>query len=442
MFWRMIGGALLRQKRKMLMIAFTIALGASLATAMLNVMFDVGDKLNRELKTYGANISVVPKAASLLDDLYGLGGDQDVSKYLAEAELGKIKTIFWAYNIVDFAPYLEVKASLHLPSARVRSGDPADEALQALPEIEVVGTWFDKHLDLPTGETLDTGIREMKSWWEVRGEWISEGDAETAMVGSRFAEKYGVAPGDGIEITALKGTRRLLVKGVFNSGGEDDERVFIPLKTAQELSDRNGLVSRLEVSALTTPDNDLARRAAQNIKSLSIHDYEIWYCTAYVSSISYQIAEVISGSVAKPIRQVAEGEGAILEKTQLLMLLITLLSLLGSALAISNLVTASVMERSPEIGLLKAVGAGNASIALLILAEIAVAGIAGGVVGYFAGLGFAEIIGRSVFGSSIDIKPTVVPLVAVLVAIVTLAGSLPSLRLLLALRPNEVLHGR
>jgi putative ABC transport system permease protein len=124
------------------------------------------------------------------------------------------------------------------------------------------------------------------------------------------------------------------------------------------------------------------------------------------------------------------------------MLLITLLSLLGSALAISNLVTASVMERSPEIGLLKAVGAGNASIALLILAEITVAGIAGGVVGYFAGLGFAEIIGRSVFGSSIDIKPTVIPLVAILVTLVTLAGSLPSLRLLLSLRPTEVLHGR
>jgi putative ABC transport system permease protein len=431
MFWRMIVGASVRQKKKMLMIAFTIALGASLATAMLNVMFDVGDKVNRELKTYGANISVVPKAASLLDDLYGLGGDPDVSKYLAEAELGNLKTIFWAYNIVDFAPFLEVKASLVLPSA-----------LQASSEIEVVGTWFDKHLELPTGETLDTGIRGMKSWWEVRGEWVSEDDAQAAMVGSRFAEKYGVAPGDGIEVTALKGTRRLLVKGVFNSGGEDDERIFIPLKTAQELSDRKGLVSRLEVSALTTPDNDLARRAAQNIKSLSIHDYEIWYCTAYVSSICYQIAEVITGSVAKPIRQVAEGEGAILEKTRLLMLLITLLSLLGSALAISNLVTASVMERSPEIGLLKAVGAGNASIALLILAEITVAGIAGGVVGYFAGLGFAEIIGRSVFGSSIDIKPTVIPLVAILVTLVTLAGSLPSLRLLLSLRPTEVLHGR
>lgn len=70
MFFRMLKGALFRQKSKMIMIAITIALGASLATAMLNIMFDVGDKMNQELKTYGANITVVPKASSVLNGLY------------------------------------------------------------------------------------------------------------------------------------------------------------------------------------------------------------------------------------------------------------------------------------------------------------------------------------------------------------------------------------
>ncbi|MBR3629155.1 MAG: ABC transporter permease, partial [Oscillospiraceae bacterium] len=69
---RMIRGTLLRQWKKMLMIAFTIALGASLASAMLSVMLDVGDKVNQELKTYGANITVVPKASSVLTDLYAV----------------------------------------------------------------------------------------------------------------------------------------------------------------------------------------------------------------------------------------------------------------------------------------------------------------------------------------------------------------------------------
>jgi putative ABC transport system permease protein len=124
------------------------------------------------------------------------------------------------------------------------------------------------------------------------------------------------------------------------------------------------------------------------------------------------------------------------------MLLITILSMAGSALGISNLVTASVMERANEIGLLKAIGAYDGPISALVLTEILITGIVGAVIGYFAGLGFAQIIGRTVFGSSIAIKPMVIPLVALLVFLVTMAGSIPSIRLLLSLRPAEVLHGR
>jgi putative ABC transport system permease protein len=88
------------------------------------------------------------------------------------------------------------------------------------------------------------------------------------------------------------------------------------------------------------------------------------------------------------------------------------------------------------------VGAHNVPVSALVLTEILITGIIGGAVGYFAGLGFAQIIGRSVFGSAIDIKPMVIPLTAVLVFLVTLAGSIPAIRFLLSLRPAEVLHGR
>ncbi|MBQ9908537.1 MAG: ABC transporter permease, partial [Treponema sp.] len=103
MFFRMVFRALVRQWKKMLMIAFTIALGSSLSTAMLNVMFDVGDKVNQELKAYGANIRVVPQSSSMVSDRYGIESET----FLLEEELGKLKTIFWAFNIVDFSPYLE-----------------------------------------------------------------------------------------------------------------------------------------------------------------------------------------------------------------------------------------------------------------------------------------------------------------------------------------------
>ena len=427
MFWRMIRGILGRQWKKMLMVAFTVALGSSLATAMLNVMFDVGDKINRELKTYGANINVLPRGASLLDDLYGVNEGSGVSdKYLAEAELGNIKTIFWAFNIVDFTPYL---------NARVALGPGGQD-------VQLVGTWFDRYLELPTGESLTTGIRNLKSWWDVQGRWLDGSDAAAVMVGAAVAARYHIKAGDTITLRAGTEQRELAVAGIFHAGGDEDDAIYAPLALAQELTGRPGMVSRVEVSALTTPDNELSRRAAQDPRSLSIKEWETWYCTAYVSAICYQIDEVISDAVSKPIRQVAESEGVVLEKTQLLMLLITILSLAGSALGISNLVTASVMERSAEIGLLKAVGASDGPISLLVLAEILITGIAGGAVGYFAGLGFARIIGQSVFGASIDIKPVVIPITAALVVAVTMAGSIPSIRFLLSLRPAEVLHGR
>jgi putative ABC transport system permease protein len=429
----MIRGSLFRQKGKMVLVALTIALGASLAAAMLNVMFDVGDKVNQELKTYGANINVIPQGASLLGDLYGVQEGAGVSdKFLEEEELGRIKTIFWAFNIVDFAPYLTLRA-------HVSAGTAAEEA-------KIEGTWFSRHLELPTGEAVDTGMRNMKNWWDVSGSWADEADGDSAlpaaMMGAAVAGRLGLKTGD--VFTAQSGAReaRFTVAGIFSSGGSEDDAVYVPLAAAQQLAGRPGKVSRVEVSALTTPDNELSRRAAQDPGGLSIKEWETWYCTAYVSAICYQIDEVLTGSVSKPLRQVAESEGAILEKTQLLMLLITVLSLAGSALGISNLVTTAVMERSQEIGLLKAVGALDGPVSLLVLTGIIITGIAGGAVGYFLGLGFARIIGHTVFSSAISVKPQVIPLTAALVLLVTLAGSLPAVRLLLSLRPAEVLHGR
>ena len=432
MFFRMIKGALFRQKSKMIMIAVTIALGASLATAMLNIMLDVGDKVNQELKAYGANITVVPKENSVLTDLYALDGQEETAAaHLKEDDLGKIKTIFWGFNILDFTPFVNTTVVLD------------DET-----EVKLTGTWFNHHLALNTGEELDAGIHSLRSWWDVKnGQWLDEQKEGTAnggaMVGKVLAERLGISSGDSLHVKTSDGEKTLSVVGVFDSGGDEDEQIFTTLATAQELSGTKGLIDSIEVSALTTPDNELAKKAAtKGPGSLSPADYETWYCTAYVSSICYQIQEAIPDSVASPVRQVAESEGNILDKTQLLMILITILSLFGSALGISNLVTASVMERSNEIGLLKAIGARDYRISGIVLTEIIITAVVGGVAGYFMGYGFAQIIGQTVFNSSIEMKPMVIPIVAVLIVIVTLAGSIPAIRMLLRLRPAEVLHGR
>ncbi len=429
MLFRMIRGVLFHQKGKMILIAFTIALGASLATGMLNVMWDVGDKVNQELKNYGANIVVKPKDSSLLSEIYDVGeGAELKAAYLKEADLGKLKTIFWAFNIVDFTPFLDTQVTL------------ADGAA-----VKLTGAWFDHHLSLPTGEELDAGVVSMRSWWDVTGgRWISEKDeaaGSEVMAGTLLATEKGWNVGDTIHLTGIKGDKEVKLVGIFDAGSDEDSELVGTLGLVQELTDRAGKVASIEVSAITTPDNDLARRAARNPSALSARDYETWYCTAYVSAICYQIQEAIPDSVASAVRQVAESEGTILDKTQLLMILITALSLLGSALGISNLVTASVMERSQEIGLLKAIGARDHSITGVILAEILATAVIGGAIGYLMGFGFAQLIGQSVFGSAIEMRPEVVPIVAGLVALVTVAGSLPAIRQVLRLKPAEVLHG-
>ena len=429
MFFRMIKGVLLRQKGKMFMIAFTIALGASLATAMLAVMFDVGDKVNQELKTYGANITVVAKEASVVDSLYEVDGASSIpTSYLKEADVGNVKKIFWASNIVDFAPFIQTHVSI----------DGKD--------VIMVGSWFNHHLSLDTGEELDAGVVSMRSWWTIEdGAWLDEGqeaDAKKIMLGTTLAQELGVKAGDTVKVSCGKKSGTYEVAGIYNAGSDEDNEVFAPLDLVQDLSGTDGLITSIEVSAITTPDNELSRQAAKDPGKLTVAEYETWYCTAYVSSICYQLQEAIPDAVAKAVRQVAESEGAILDKTQLLMVLITILALIGSALGISNLITASVMERSQEIGLLKAIGAHDRAISGLLLVEMIIVAILGGAVGFGVGYGFAQVIGYTVFNSSINLSPMVIPLVVTLVILVTLAGSIPAIRTVLRLDPAEVLHGR
>ena len=430
MFFRMIIGAFQRQWKKMLMIALTVALGASIATAMLNVMLDVGDKINEELKAYGSNITVVPGSEAVMSDLYDVQDNEGKEEYLGEETLGEFLTIFWANNITDFAPVLDTDVT-------VKNKD-----------VKLVGTWFDHHFEfVKKGNTYkrDTGIINLRSWWDITdGKWLDEaklsGD-NYAMVGKKLAEELGVKAGDIISVKGTDAAESLEIVGIFESGDDEENYIFSALPVAQKLSGNTGKYKKAEVSAITSPDDELAIKAAKNPDLLSGDEYDLWYCTAYVSSICFQIQEAIPGASARAVRQIADSEGKILEKTELLMALITLMSLIGATLGISNLVTSSVMERSAELALMKAVGAKNSQVTLLVLTEIILTSLIGAAAGYLMGYCFAQVIGQSVFSSAIKMSGMVAFLVTVMIIAVTLVGSLPAIRMILRLRPSEVLHG-
>lgn len=427
-FARLVSRSFTRQPRRRGLIALTVALSTAISVAMLGVVLDVGDKLNAELTTYGSNIVVQPKTDAVVSGLYETGDEPDPTSFLKEDEVGNIKTIFWAYNIVDFAPSLT--AHLNVSSGSADGGS-----------VRVRGTWFNKDLALSTGESVTAGVTTLRSWWKLDGAWPSD-DADEAVVGSTLASTLGVHAGDTITLAGATGTKELTVTGVYTSGDDDDKTLYAPLADVQDLTGHAGQIERIEVKALTTPENELSRKAAANPKLLSQADWETWYCTAYPSSIAYQIEEVVTGSVAKQVRQVAAVEGNVLEKTQTLMILMTGLSLVAAVLAVASLTTASLVERTGEFALMKAIGADSVSVIRLILGETAVIGVIGLAVGSAIGSGLAQVIGKVVFSSTITMRPMVFVLVALLIAAVLLLATASSMRSILRIQPATALHRR
>lgn len=435
-FLRMVYRSFSRQLRRRLLIAVTVCLSASIAVAMLGIVFDVGDKLNAELSTYGSNIVVQPKSDAVVSELYG--GDQsgtaasssgqDPTAFLAESEVPKLKTIFWAYNITNFAPELTIHADVSTGSAKSE-------------QVSLVGTWFNKTLNLSSGETTVVGVQGMRSWWSVEGNWPKD-DTAQAMLGKDLATRLGVSVGQSIQLSKNDASQSIQVVGIFDSGDDDNSAIYLPSSVAQTLAGLPDQINRIEVKALTTPENDLARKAAKNPAALSQDEWETWYCTAYPSSIAYQIEEVLPDAVAKQVRQVAALQGNVLNKTSAVMILMTALSLLAAAVAVANLMAASISERSAELALLKAVGATDGAVSRLMLMETATISLVGAIVGSILGVGVAQIVGHVVFGSGVTMRPMVFILVFVLLAVTVLAASASTIRSILHVHPAEVLHGR
>jgi putative ABC transport system permease protein len=214
--------------------------------------------------------------------------------------------------------------------------------------------------------------------------------------------------------------------------------VIAPLALAQQLLGRPGAVQRIYVSALTKPEDALARR---DPRSMSGELFDRWYCSPYVQSIAYQLQEAIPHSHAEQIRQVAQNEGTVLSRIKGLMLLVTLAALMASALAVSAAMATAIFERRGEVGLMKALGAGHFSIAFLFLAEAALLALFGGMVGFFTGSLLAHQIGRSIFSSDISVQPVLFPVILSIAVLVTFAGSAAAIRRAVQFDPVYVLRG-
>ena len=461
---RMVARSLARQIKKRVLIAIVVCLSACVSVAMLSVVYDVGDKINAELSSYGSNIIVQPKSNAVVNDLYASrtkssysnsqssqssqtsktladAESEESTAFLKESDAAKIKMIFWAFNITNFAPKLTIYANLKANSS-AESTNSTNSTNSANSVVPIVGTWFNRKLALASGETTVVGMQGMRSWWKmIEGRFPRDFKREV-VVGINLAKSHNLKVGQLIKLTRSGRQISLKIVGIYDSGDSDNNAIYADSSQAQRLSNRPNMVEAIEVKALTTPENDLARKAAKNPAALSQEEWETWYCTAYPSSITYQIEEVIPGAVAKQVRQVSAMQGSVLNKTRAVMVLMTALSLIAAAVAVANLMAAAISERSGELALLKALGARDGAVARLMLMETAVIACVGAIIGMIAGFGVAQVIGFSVFGSAISLRPMVFVLVFVLLAITVLAAAGSSIRSILHVRPAEVLHGR
>lgn len=207
---------------------------------------------------------------------------------------------------------------------------------------------------------------------------------------------------------------------------------------AQQILGKAGAVRRIYVSAVTKPEDAFARR---DPKTLSPEMYDRWYCSPYAQSIAFQLQEAIPHSHAEQIRQVAQNEGTVLTRIQGLMLLITLAALLSSALAVSASMATAVFERRGEVGLMKALGAGNLAVAVLFLAEATVLALVAGSIGFAGGVLLARQVGQSIFDSQISVQPVLLPLILTIAVIVTFGGSAAAIRRAVKFDPVYALRG-
>jgi len=418
-FGRLLFESFRRQQRRKLLAGVAIALGVSVATAIIAVATDIGDKINRELRGYGANLVITPQADTLDVEIGGVNlKPPSDGAFLSEADLPKIKGTFWRNNILGFAPLLPVRVKLKA------TGHEQD--------VELLGTYFNKQLKYGQ-DTFTSGVTKTNSWWRVNGAWPDD-NSHDVLLGERLAERVAVSAGGTVDINGSN-TR---VAGVLSSGGAEDEQIVAPLAMAQEIIGHPGAVRRVYVSALTKPEDAFARR---DPRTLAGPTFDRWYCSPYARSIAYQLGEAIPHSHVEQIRQVAQTEGTVLARIKGLMLLVTLAALLASGLAVSAAMATALFERRSEVGLMKALGAAHRSVAALFFAEAALLALLGGGVGFFSGGILAREIGRSIFGSQISVQPVLLPVILAIAALVTFGGSAIAVRRAVRVDPAIVLRG-
>ncbi|HEY6324872.1 MAG TPA: FtsX-like permease family protein [Thermoanaerobaculia bacterium] len=422
MYARLLIESLRRGTRRKLLAVTAVALGTLGATALGEVMLASGDRLASELASYGANLELVP------------GPGQAT---LAVARLPLVRRIFWRNNIAAMAPLYPLRLGLAVDQ-RGEAGTAA-----AAPVIaEVVGTWF----HYPLESDWRTGLPATRPTLRVAGRWPRDEPATPAgggevlapaeaALGRRLAARLHL--GIGGHLRASLGARSvpLAVTGIVTSGGEEDDQAFVPLAAVGGLAGQPGRFLRAEIFAQTNPES----RNVRDPRSMTPREYETWYCTAYPSSVAFQLHQALPEAEARVVYGVTAATAAVLGKLRGVLLALAVVALVGAAVGVTAAMTATVLERRLEAGLMVAIGAARRRVVLFFLLEAALLGGLGGLLGGGLGLVGGRLLGAGALGVQVPWKPVLVPFAVLLGLIVAVLASAPPVSRALGRYPAALL---
>jgi len=226
------------------------------------------------------------------------------------------------------------------------------------------------------------------------GRFIRPGDKYAAVVGSLAAKN---AFGDELRVRdkLLIGNRSFEVVGIMKEtgGSSDDNMIIVPLETLRDVSGEKDKISFVFVKAA---DASMVEDVADAIQSKFD---ELYGSKAFTVLSTTKLAGQVT-AITGTLTLVLSGIAGI--------------ALLVAGIGIANTMYMSTIERTHEIGIMKAIGATQWNILEIFLAEAAMIGLAGGVAGTVLGTAVSYVIGIALKATGVSFATLVTPELAAL----------------------------